>query len=120
MGSHHWTSSYAAQIPRVIRTHGNSTKEDVNEPAYESIAVLDENTDNFTTSANFLFPSTTRESGSLIFSSTAVTPEPGTAVLWLKGIGLVLVMMRKLIAQGLHGPERIAQMDGMRPLYISG
>jgi len=32
------------------------------------------------------------------FSST---PEPGTAVLWLTGIGLVLVMTRKRIAQDL-------------------
>ena len=34
-------------------------------------------------------------------STAPPTPEPGTAVLWLTGIGLVSVMMRKRIAHGL-------------------
>jgi len=35
---------------------------------------------------------------------TAVTPEPGTAFLWLTGIGSMIVMMRRRIAQCLYGP----------------
>jgi hypothetical protein len=32
----------------------------------------------------------------------APTPEPGTGVLWLTGIGLMIVIMRKRFVQGLH------------------
>jgi hypothetical protein len=32
----------------------------------------------------------------------APTPEPGTRVLWLTGIGLMIVIMRKRFVQGLH------------------
>jgi hypothetical protein len=44
------------------------------------------------------------DEGTLVFSLVTpetVTPEPGTAVLWLTGIGLMIVMMRKRSAQGL-------------------
>jgi hypothetical protein len=37
----------------------------------------------------------------LLPPTPAPTPEPGTAVLWLTGIGLMIVMMRKRFVQGL-------------------
>jgi len=46
-----------------------------------------------------VFDSYPDEDGTLTFA--VVTPELGTAVLWLTGIGLVLVMTRKRIAQDL-------------------
>jgi hypothetical protein len=36
-----------------------------------------------------------------ITGSPVLTPEPSTGILWLTGVGLLIVTMRKRIAQGL-------------------